>query len=209
MSKCWSRRTFLQTSGAALAAALAGCLSGPLEPSQGNTSTQSPSESTSDHQLSLTTEMLSQSSTRTPPRFNVSLANTGYSPVDVVYGQSLMFSAGGTEQPDGLVVVPAGGGHNQPATPTEGCWKYTADYITIRTIRRETTLLPTQSLSADFTVYDDSDDDNCFSPGEYVFKDTSNAGAGQLGINLLVRITIDDAGSMSVEGAIHPSSRDG
>lgn len=73
----------------------------------------------------------------------------------VAYGQTLMFTAGATRQPDRLVVVPAvNDAHNQPTTPAGGCWQYTTEDVTVRAIRDASARSSRESLLAEFAVYD-------------------------------------------------------
>ncbi len=144
--------------------------------------------------------MVTQPSESSPPQFRVSLTNEGEQAVTVGYGQSLMFTAGSTQQPEGLIVVPAADDiHNQPTGPMDGCWQFEeSQEVTVNAVLRGETLAPGESATATFSLYNEADSETCYPPGEYTFQDVVRLDTDVLEMTLTVLITIDDSGALSV-----------
>lgn len=116
--------------------------------------------------------MVEQASAIRPPQFTVKLTNESSQSVNVSYGQTLMYSAGKTESPAKLVIVPAADeADKQPDSPVDGCWRHPHEQeVTIYAVQNYESLVPGESLSATFAVYSASDIDSCYPPGEYEFR---------------------------------------
>lgn len=145
--------------------------------------------------------MVNQASESHPPQFRVSLTNEREQTVDVGYGQSLMFSAGRTHQPEGLIIVPAADeSDKQPATPMDGCWQYDeSQEVTVHADLNGETLALGESAIATFAVYNEADAESCFPAGEYTFQDKVRLDSDVLEMTLTVLITIDESGVLSVK----------
>lgn len=201
MTPGWSRRSFLRLACGAALSGTAGCARFVGRPTA--TPTRPPVPTVRPDAFALEASMGAQATDSAPPWFAVTLTNRGDVEATVTYGQALMYSAGSTDQPDGLVIVPEDAGERS-GSRTDGCWAYTADFVTVRPIANRRTLRPGDGLSQTFAVYDDPDDGACYPPGDYTFSDESSVDDGAVTLDLVVTITIDRSGRLDVAGSAEP-----
>lgn len=147
--------------------------------------------------------MVNQASETDPPQFTVELTNESSQSVNIGYGQTLMFSAGRTESPEELVIVPAADeADKRPNSPTGGCWKYPENQeVTAYAVQNNEMLANGESLPATFALYSPPDVEACYPPGEYEFQSQVSLDHRQSPQLLLsVVISIDESGRIEVEG---------
>lgn len=187
-----NRRELLASTVVALSTPIAGCAS--LGDSQ-----TSPAEEID--QLRFSAQMLTQSTSESPPKFQATLSNTGKSRVRIEYEQVLFYN-GPYEPPEDFLVYPSEL-WSVPTDRTSGCWQLPPDWsqtrLTVLDILNREHLRPDEAFPMTLYVLSNPDNDGCFPPGQYTVSQRFRVGDEEMkSATMELTLQVKDNGRIAV-----------
>lgn len=194
------RRALLQSCGAVLGVAIAGCPAEPddLSGSPDRSKSETPSGSLED--LAFEATVTGQGSDRRPPMVETGLTYHGPDPITVGTGPTLVFRAAGDALDTDLLLYPEAdvGPNETPTEPRDGCWRYTDDRFLVQDILEQHRLEPGDAITERHRIYTTCSDCRCRPPGEYSFGDSVVDADRARELSLELRLDVDGAAEVSV-----------
>lgn len=178
----FSRRKALKSIGVVVTATTSGCNSFSLSQTdnqESETQTTASGLGKGGPKLSLTAEVMNQSTADTPAQIMTTITNIGSELIEVGFGPTLVFRGITTEdsqaQPGDLVLDPDTyvGPWDDPFQSDDGCWRFPEDGDqSVQMSLEYRQLSPSETYTEQYSIYTLGDVSECLPTGTYTFNET-------------------------------------